>query len=61
MISTGYIQKTVKVDLHVRSNNVIPPRNLCEKVLEDSRRLSTEADPEGGDMWGWPALPTSLS
>jgi hypothetical protein len=46
MISIGYIQKTIKADLHVRSNNVILPRNLCGKVLEDSRRLSTKADPE---------------
>jgi hypothetical protein len=25
----------------------IPPWNLCGKVLEDSRGLSTEANPEG--------------
>jgi hypothetical protein len=47
VISARYILKTVKADLYVRSNNVIPPQNLCEKVLEDSRRLSTKADPEG--------------
>jgi hypothetical protein len=47
MISAGYIQKTIKADLHVRSNNAIPPWNLHEKVLEDSRRLSTEVDLEG--------------
>jgi hypothetical protein len=47
MISIGYIQKTVKADLHVRSNNIILPRNLFGKVLEDFRRLSTKADPEG--------------
>jgi hypothetical protein len=41
-----YIQKTVKPDLHVKNSNAIPPRNLRGKVLEDSRRLSTEADPE---------------
>jgi hypothetical protein len=27
MISAGYIQKIVKVDLHVRLNYVNPPRN----------------------------------
>jgi hypothetical protein len=33
VISEGYIQKTIKADLHVRVNNKIPPRNLCGKVL----------------------------
>jgi hypothetical protein len=47
VISTGYILKTANVDLHVRSNNAIPPRNLRGKVLEDSSRLSTEADTKG--------------
>jgi hypothetical protein len=47
VISAGYIQKTVKVDLRVRSTKAIAPWNLCGKVLEDSKRLSTDADPEG--------------
>jgi hypothetical protein len=55
MIFVGYIQKTIKADLHVRRNNAIPPQNLREKVLEDSWRLSTEADPEGVTC-GPPAL-----
>jgi hypothetical protein len=47
VISTGYIHKTVKGDLHVRGNLRIPPRVLRGKTLEDSRRLSTEAHPKG--------------
>jgi hypothetical protein len=43
MISTRFIQKTIKADLYVRVNYVIPPRNLCGKVLEDSRGHHTEA------------------
>jgi hypothetical protein len=42
VISIGHIQKTVKEDLYVRVNYAIPPRNQRGKVLEDSRRLSTE-------------------
>jgi hypothetical protein len=37
VISAGFNQKTVKVDLHVRVNNAILLRNLRGKVLEDSR------------------------
>ena len=37
-------QKTVKEDLFVKGNHGIPPRNQHGKVLEDSRRLSTEGD-----------------
>jgi hypothetical protein len=47
MISAVYIQKTVKADLHVKSNNTILPQNLRGKVLKDSRRLSTKTTPEG--------------
>jgi hypothetical protein len=47
MMFVVYIQKTMKPDLHVRNSNAIPPQNLRGKVLEDSRRLSTEADSEG--------------
>jgi hypothetical protein len=43
VISTGFNQKIVKVDLHVRVNNAIPPQNLHGKVLEDSRGHHTEA------------------
>jgi hypothetical protein len=35
MISTGFNQKTIKVDLHVRVNYAIPRWNQCEKVPED--------------------------
>jgi hypothetical protein len=47
VISAGYIQKTIKGDLHVRGNLRIPPQELRGKTLEDSKRLSTEAHPEG--------------
>jgi hypothetical protein len=36
-------QKTTKGDLFVKRNYGIPPWELHGKVLEDSRRLSTEA------------------
>jgi hypothetical protein len=44
MIYIGYIQKTVKGELHVRRNIVVSSRNQRGKVLEDSRRLSTEGE-----------------
>jgi hypothetical protein len=47
MFSAGFIQKTIKEDLFVKGNYGIPPRKQCGKILEDSRRLSTEADLEG--------------
>jgi hypothetical protein len=43
VISIGYIQKTIKADLHVRVNYAIPPQNLCGKILEDSRGYHIEA------------------
>ena len=43
----GFIQKTIKGDLFVKENYVIPPYKQRGKILEDSRRLSTKADPEG--------------
>jgi hypothetical protein len=46
MISAGFIQKTVKVDLHVRVNYAIPSRNQHGKVIEDSRGLHTEVEGE---------------
>ena len=57
MFSTGFIQKTVKGDLFVKGNYGIPPRKQCGKILEDSRRLSTKAYPEGLPCGaGWPHL-----
>ena len=47
MFSAGFIQKTIKGDLFVKGNYGIPPHKQRGKILEDSRRLSTEADPEG--------------
>ena len=46
VFSVGFIQKTIKVDLHVRINCAYPQRNRHQKVLEDSRGLHTEAEPE---------------
>jgi hypothetical protein len=39
----GFNQKTAKGDLFVKRNYGIPLQELCGKVLEDTRRLSTEA------------------
>jgi hypothetical protein len=36
VISTGYIQKTIKGDLHVRGNHRISPPELRGKTLGDS-------------------------
>ena len=52
----GFIQKTVKGELFVKENYRISPRKQRVKILEDSRRLSTEADPEGCHVG--PASPT---
>jgi hypothetical protein len=64
----GFIQKTVKRDLHVRGNHGILPQELHGKTLEDSRRLSTEAHHEGFHvgptrLWapGQPLVATSVS
>ena len=46
MFPAGFNQKTAKEDLFVKGNYGIPPRKQRGKTLEDSRRLSTEADPE---------------
>jgi hypothetical protein len=43
MFPTGFNQKTAKKDLFIKGNYGISSRNQCGKVLEDSRRLSTEA------------------
>jgi hypothetical protein len=42
---TGFNQKTAKEDLFVKVNYGILPRKQRGKTLEDSRRLSTEAEP----------------
>ena len=47
MFSAGFIQKTVKGDLFIKGNYRIPLCKQRVKILEDSRRLSTKADPEG--------------
>ena len=41
MISTGFIQKTIKVDLDVRVNRAYLQRNGHKKTLEDSKGLHT--------------------
>ena len=49
----GFIQKTVKVDQIIKLNHVYPRRKL-QKVLEDTRRHSTEVGTErllGGIGW----------
>ena len=43
VFSAGFNQKTIKADLFVKGNHGIPSWDQCGKVLEDSRRLSTEA------------------
>ena len=51
VFSAGFIQKTVKVDLHVRFNCAYQQRNGHQKTLEDSGGLHTEAEgetPPGG-------------
>ena len=47
MFSAGFIQKTIKGDLFVKGNYEILSRKQRGKILEDSSRLSTKADPEG--------------
>ena len=42
MFLAGFIQKTTKEDLIVEGNYGIPPRYLCGKTLEGSRRQITE-------------------
>ena len=46
VFSAGFIQKTIKLDLHVRFNRAYQQRNGHQKTLEDSRGLHTEAKPE---------------
>ena len=47
VFSAGFIHKTVKGDIFVKGNYGIPPHKQRGKILEDTRRLSNEADPEG--------------
>jgi hypothetical protein len=44
LISAGFIQKTIKGGLLVKRNQGIILWHLRGKVLEDSRRLATEAE-----------------
>jgi hypothetical protein len=46
VISAGYIQKTIKEDLHVRVNYANLPRNRRGKVLDDTKRYHTAMDPK---------------
>ena len=49
VFSVGFIQKTIKVDLHVRFNYAYQQQNGHQKVPKDSRGLHTEA--EGRWLW----------
>ena len=42
VLLVGFNQKTAKEDLFVKENYGIPPRKQRGKILEDSRRYSTE-------------------
>ena len=46
VFSTEFIQKTIKMDLHVRFNYAYPQRNGHQKTLEDTGGLHTEAEGE---------------
>ena len=45
ILSAGFNQKIAKEDLSVKGNYGIPLRKQRGKTLEDSRRLSTKAEP----------------
>jgi hypothetical protein len=47
MFLAGFIQKIVKRDLFIKGNYGISLRKKREKILEDSRRIPSEVDPEG--------------
>jgi hypothetical protein len=55
MLSTGFIQKTIKVDLYVRVNHSYLQQDRHQKDLEDSREhhTTTEGEPLPGAA-GWP-------
>ena len=42
VFSAGLNQKTTEEDIFIKRNYGIPSRNLCEKILEDSRRRIIE-------------------
>jgi hypothetical protein len=44
--STGFNKKTTKEDIFIKGNHGISSHKQRGKTLEDSRRLSTEAEPE---------------
>jgi hypothetical protein len=44
IFSTGFIQKTIKVDLDVRSNHTYQQQKQLQKVREDTRGQTTEED-----------------
>ena len=62
VFSVGFIQKTIKVDLHVRFNYAYQQQNGHQKVPKDSRGLHTEAEgempPGGSRQVGQPLGPT---
>ena len=44
VFSAGFIQKTIKGDQNVKLNRAYPSRKQFQKVLEDPRRQSAEAE-----------------
>jgi hypothetical protein len=69
VISAGYIQKTIKEDLHVMVNYANPPWNQRGKVQDNTRRHHTMMDPKklpGGagrphHDATWPPVGTAIS
>ena len=47
VFSARFIQKPIKGDLFIKEIYEIPPRKQRGKILEDSRRLSTDVEPKG--------------
>ena len=60
VFSAGFIQKNVKVDLHVRFNRAYPQRNGHQKTLEDLRGLCAlaETGPPVGHQVPWALMST---
>ena len=57
VFSAGFNQKTAKEALFVKGNRIIPQDKQRGKTLEDSRRLSTKAEPETLTCGaGWPHM-----
>jgi hypothetical protein len=46
VFSAGFIQKTIKVDPNIRFNRNYLRQKQLQKVLEDTRRQTTEEDHE---------------